>query len=201
MLSPSSADRAGINSAHWRQPCRWPPRMSAISSTMSTPLLPGTQSTSASVCFQAPLLHLRTSRLGRYDCCSAVRQARRGEQCRMASDPALRLESDPSDRGGYLRRSRATASSWRRVSQRHRDRAGRLADPAEGSLRQSRRAISAGASLTFANRETSGSACGADAQVVTKSSHFLFFDPKRPNRPKSRQSRAAVLFGRLSAPR
>ena len=103
--------------------------------------------------------------------------------------------------GGYLRGSRATASSWRRVSQRHRDRAGRLADPAEGSLRQSRRAISAGASLTFANRETSGSACGADAQVVTKSSHFLFFDPKRPNRPKSRQSRAAVLFGRLSAPR
>src|SRR5436190_18081080 len=42
-----------------------------------------------------------------------------------------------------------------------RDRAGRLADPAEGSLRQSRGAVSACASLTFANRETSGSACGA----------------------------------------
>ena len=49
--------------------------------------------------------------------------------------------------------------------------------------------------------QTSGLACGADAQVVTKSSHFLFFDPERPNRPKSRQPREAVLFGRLSASR
>ena len=121
--------------------------MSAIWSTMSMRQSRGTPNTSASSFSPTQRRPSPTSRLGRCGSCSAGRRARPDGRCPMAIAPVRRVEPHSSRRGRYFGRGRAVACRRRRVPQRHRERAGRIADPAEGPFRQSRRVVSAGSPL------------------------------------------------------